>query len=1017
MARKQKSQGTVVHGEVAGVALQVAWILLLLALASYSYRDVPMGGASPLNDPMQNYIGPVGAYVAWAVFELFGVVGFVLPLGMAVAGILILWKGGERLWPRLVWMGGMLLSLTILADMQEGAWQNLLANKLNMASMPGGWLGLGLGRMGLQQIIGPVGTALLAVGIFLVGLFFVTQTHPAELIALLRDGFGGWREKRRERKEASRVREEEFAKTQERIERERLKTEREELKNEIMRRREEDRQQRELDRQRKEEERVAQQQQRERERVAQQQLREKERIRKAREEQMRQIEKERQEAEKKAAEEAAAAAEKARLEELERARQEEEERQARLKAEQEEKAKRLREEAEKRRQQKIAEEAAAAEKEAADAEAAAVSPPRDWALPPLSYLQPIPADAGQSRTNADELQKTIATIEDTLRQFGIESKVTRVAQGPVVTRYELLPAADVKVERIASYAGNITLALKAESTRVQAPIPGKGVVGIEVPHKNPTAVVLRQLLESPAWATSKAKLPLALGLDLGGQVLMADLAKLPHMLIAGATGMGKTVCMNSLIAGLLMTRTPEQLRLILVDPKIVEFAAYNGLPHLLTPVITDAKKVSTALQWTLKEMERRFKLFQRARVRDIDGFNKRVKATQQTLFDPDVPEAAAEAAQEASIARSLGADSAATPAGDAPADAAVATGTAPGSANAALAPAAVQMLEAGEFAPDAIASGTPGSGHSLAAQVAASENARHAASAMSRVMGEEDQDGEDPLPDTLPYIVIIVDELAELMGVAKKEIEPMIQRITQLARATGIHMILATQRPTVNIITGTIKANVPGRVAFKVAQKNDSRVILDQDGADALVPKGDMLVMTGTSKLVRAQGAWTKDEEIHAIADFWKRQGQPQFDMGLQKKMLKAGKKKHGDDEDDDEDEPSRSGGRGVDVDASDDDEELVHQVLEVIRTKKRASTSTVQRALSLGYTRAARIMDLLEERGYIGPSKGAAPRDILFDLSQPFEWEENYGVQEGDNDMDVDAFADSTGDGAMDDE
>ena len=948
MARKQKNTESVVHGEVTGIALQVVWALLLLALASYSYRDVPMGGSSPLNDPMQNYIGPVGAYVAWLVFQLFGIVGFLLPLAIALAGVILLWKPAQRIWPRIAWMGAMLLALSILADMQTSAWHDLLANKLNMLSMPGGWIGWLLGRNGLQHVIGPVGTALLAIGILVAGVFFVAQAHPAELFKLLRGGFGEWRTRLRERREAARAQADEAARLQERIERERIKTEREELKNEIMRRelerKEEERQRREEERLRKEEERIALQALREKERVRKEREDQERQLERERKEQERQREKERKEEEKRLAEEAEKAAEAARQAELERARIEEEERQAKAKAEQEERARKLREEAEKRRQQREAAAAAAAQQEPP-----VPAPPPEWNLPPLSMLQPIPSDAGASRSGPEDIQKTITTIEDTLRQFGIESKVMNIAQGPVVTRYEVLPAADVKVERIASYAGNITLALKAESTRVQAPIPGKGVVGIEVPHKNPTAVVMRQLLESPAWTTSKANLPMALGLDLGGQILMADLAKLPHLLIAGATGMGKTVCMNSLIAGLLMTRTPEQLRLILVDPKIVEFASYNGLPHLLAPVINDAKKVTLALDWALQEMQRRFQLFKEARVRDIDGYNKRVRVRQQTLFDLEATEASAEAAHDQALAEEVAHD---------------------------------------QDAPDHAPAKT------VAEQVADAENATHASptSAIARLVEPPQPPQPEDKPAILPYIVIIVDEPAELMGVAQKEIEPKIQRITQLARATGIHMILATQRPTVNIITGTIKANVPGRVAFKVAQKNDSRVILDEDGADALVPHGDMLVKTATGRLVRAQGAWTKDEEIMAIADFWKSQGAPQFDPELQKKLTGKGGGKASSD--------SSSRSSGDDEDAEDDGEEdLIRQVLEVIRTKKRASTSTIQRALGLGYNRAARIMDTLEERGYIGPSKGAAPRDILFDVTQPFDWEDDLAFPDDDED------------------
>ena len=301
----------------------------------------------------------------------------------------------------------------------------------------------------------------------------------------------------------------------------------------------------------------------------------------------------------------------------------------------------------------------------------------------------------------------------------------------MVTRYELLPAAGVRVERIANLSNNIALALKAESVRVQAPIPGKGVVGIEVPNAKTNMVYLREILESEAWRSGKHALPLALGKDVGGRDLVADLAEMPHLLIAGATGSGKTVCMNSILAGLLMSRTPDEMRLMLIDPKIVEFSRYNDLPHLVVPVITDPKKVGLGLRWAINEMEKRYKLFAKVGVRNIADFNSRPIVKQAELFE---------------------------------------------------------------------------------------------------TTKAEDAEDDSDLPDRLPYIVIVVDELADLMLVAQAEIENSIARLAQLSRAVGIHMILATQRPSVNVITGTIKANFPARIAFQVAQKVDSRTILDTDG-------------------------------------------------------------------------------------------------------------------------------------------------------------------------------------------
>jgi DNA segregation ATPase FtsK/SpoIIIE, S-DNA-T family len=478
-------------------------------------------------------------------------------------------------------------------------------------------------------------------------------------------------------------------------------------------------------------------------------------------------------------------------------------------------------------------------------------------LPPMDLLDPIPPE-GKKQIKGD-FREGIRILQDTLNDFGVDAQVTHVEQGPVVTRYQVLPAAGVRVDRIAKLSNDIARTMKAVSVRVQAPIPGKGVVGIEVPNATSTLVALREMLESEAWTDRKA-LPLALGKDVSGRELVADLADAPHMLIAGATGSGKTVCMNSILAGLLMSRRPDQMRLMLIDPKIVEFSGYNHLPHLVVPVITDPKKVSHGLRWAINEMEKRYKLFARAGVRNIRGFNTRPIIEQTDLFGEDA--------------------------------------------------------------------------------------------------GADKKTGD--LPRTLPYIVIVVDELADLMMVAQAEIETAIARLAQLSRAVGIHMILATQRPSVNVITGTIKANFPVRLAFQVAQGNDSRTILDAVGAEKLLGKGDMLFLPpGTSKLVRAQGTFTTDSELHKIVDFLKKQGEPEYVTEIKEKM---------------EDQT-------VDIPDVSEDDELLDAAIEIVRQTRRASTSSLQRRLRIGYTRAARIMDLLEEKGLVGPPRGSDPREILIDL------------------------------------
>ena len=495
-----------------------------------------------------------------------------------------------------------------------------------------------------------------------------------------------------------------------------------------------------------------------------------------------------------------------------------------------------------------------------------------YRLPPLSLLEAVPPES--QREIRSDLHEIGRTLVETLAEFGIETQLTNVEQGPVVTRFELLPAPGVRVERIAGLSNNIALALKAESVRVQAPIPGKGVVGIEVPNIKTTLVYLREVLESDTWRRYDAALPLAIGKDVGGRVIVSDLTDMPHLLIAGATGSGKTICMNALLLGLLMSRTPEELRLLLVDPKIVEFSAYNQLPHLVAPVITDPKKVALGLRWAIAEMEKRYKLFARVGVRNIKAFNARPIERQAELFPTESP-------------------------------------------------------------------------------------------------ASEETDA-NAIPTRLPYILIVVDELADLMLVAQADIENSIARLAQLSRAVGIHMVLATQRPSVNVITGTIKANFPARIAFQVAQKVDSRTILDANGADKLLGKGDMLFLPpGTSKMIRAQGCMVSDTEVRSVVEFIRSQSEPRFETAIREKLDK----------------------KTPELPEMEEDDTLIEQAIEIIRQTQRASTSSLQRRLRIGYTRAARIMDLLEERGIVGPAQGSDPREILIDLSGEIPKNEDTGT------------------------
>jgi S-DNA-T family DNA segregation ATPase FtsK/SpoIIIE len=507
----------------------------------------------------------------------------------------------------------------------------------------------------------------------------------------------------------------------------------------------------------------------------------------------------------------------------------------------------------------------------------------NYVLPGFDLLD---AHDTEGRTAADpaELEQIQQILIETLAQFGIAVAAGDITKGPTITRYEVYPAKGVRVDKIVALERDLARATSAERINILAPIPGKDTVGIELANTRKVKVTLRELLQSQDWeeAKTKSKLPLALGKDVYGKTIIADLAQMPHLLVAGTTGSGKSVCINALVASMIFRFTPEELRFIMIDPKVVEMQVYNSLPHLVIPVVTDPKKVLLALRWVIDEMEKRYKIFAQAGVRNITSFNGRPpKKTQKELDEL-------------------------------------------GSAT----------------------SGDPGR-----------DRARPSNDQEIKVPRED----ELVIPDRMPYIVIIIDELADLMQTAPADVESAIARITQMARAAGIHLIVATQTPRADVITGVIKANIPSRIAFQVASKIDSRVILDENGADRLLGQGDMLYLPpSTSRLIRAQGVLVTDEEIHRLVEFVSAQSPPAFDLAMQDKLQLSSA-------------PTEE--------VTDEDEELVEKCLEIIRQEKRASTSLLQRRLRLGYTRAARIVDILEQRGILGPGEGAKPREILVDL------------------------------------
>ncbi|MBQ7833277.1 MAG: DNA translocase FtsK [Lachnospiraceae bacterium] len=489
-------------------------------------------------------------------------------------------------------------------------------------------------------------------------------------------------------------------------------------------------------------------------------------------------------------------------------------------------------------------------------ETMAPRPKKEYKFPPINLL--ARGENGKAGNDTEDMAATARRLEETLETFGVRVKVTDYSKGPAVTRYELHPEQGVKVSRILSLADDIKLNLAASDIRIEAPIPGKMAVGIEVPNKNSSAVHLRELLDNNDFKNFPSNLAFAVGKDIGGQLVVTDIAKMPHVLIAGATGSGKSVCINTLIMSILYKAHPDDVKMIMIDPKVVELNVYNGIPHLMIPVVTDPKKASAALAWGVAEMTERYKKFADAGVRDLKGYNQKAES------------------------------------------------------------------------------------------------------------GSMDDDGQ-PIKK-MPQIVIIVDELADLMMVASKEVEESICRLAQLARAAGIHLIIATQRPSVDVITGLIKANMPSRIAFSVSSGIDSRTILDANGAEKLLGKGDMLFFPqGYSKPARVQGAFVSDKEVSDVVDFIKNQSiANDYGERIEEAILNT----------------SSSGATAVSGGDGEFDTYFAEAGRFVIE-KEKGSIGMLQRVFKIGFNRAARIMDQLEEAGVVGPEEGTKPRRILMSMNE----------------------------------
>jgi DNA segregation ATPase FtsK/SpoIIIE, S-DNA-T family len=809
--------------EIGGLVLFGVGTLLFLSLISYDVGDIPswaplISSTSTPNEATQNLVGALGALCGGYAYFFFGVAAFWLAVLMAGLGLAFLLIRDFALLEQSGWALLNVIAAACLVQLGPGLFPNY--QDYFLAHGTGGFIGYWLGRRALGQLLGPAGSIVVLLVLYIASLILVTGFHPIRFCRSLWELFITWRRESNERRLAS--------------------------------------------------------------------LNDAELI----EEKERELRKKAEKLEKKLRKQTPAPAE---TEDSTSAGPKRDLPPPKI----------IDASVPTSKPEDKTAKAAAASKKPADAKGVpdALSPlaqlhVENYSLPDLDLLDEHDTQGVQPADPA-ELRAVQDTIIDTLKQFAIEAEPGDITKGPTITRYEIYPAKGIRVDRISALERDIARATKAERINILAPIPGKDTVGIELANSKKVKVILRELFESDAWVNTKGRLPIALGKDVYGQTIIGDLAQMPHCLVAGTTGSGKSVCINAIIASLLFRHTPEELRFIMIDPKVVELQMFNSLPHLVTPVVTDPKKVLLALRWVIDEMELRYKIFAKCQVRNIAGFNSRPMPKSQAELDAERAEK--DLAEETQKEQAAGADPVET---------------------------AEEATDFPEEAPPPVS---------------------------------VRRDAELIIPDRMPYIVVIVDELADLMQTAPADVEGAIARITQMARAAGIHMIVATQTPRADVVTGIIKANIPTRIAFQVASKIDSRVILDENGAERLLGQGDMLYQPpGTSKLTRAQGVLVTDEEMKRVVDFVSSQGEPAFEASIHEKLTSE---------------------TGPEEDVTDEDEELVTKCLEIIKQERKASTSMLQRRLRLGYTRAARVVDILELRGILGPKDGAKDREILVDL------------------------------------
>ncbi|MBK1792537.1 FtsK/SpoIIIE family DNA translocase [Persicirhabdus sediminis] len=825
--------------EVQGIILLGFGALLMLSLLSYSPRDLPLTDwkwfANFATDaephlPRTNWIGPVGAILGLSTLQICGAAAYLVPPVLLLLGFAKIFQEQATSWRN--WLGGGIFVISAAAFLGVQDWiLTDWADKMIIIG-PGGLLGDLLGQKVLVALLNKAGAIIVLLCIYLVSLILVTGIHPMTFISHCIRSLKAWWKQRSE-EQVKRAKERHEARRRER-EKEKLKRERQREGNNS--------DSLELD------------------------ISAEEKPKKKR-----------------------ASRKKAKTKPAETSADESPQPELPLKttpppqiidASQRKKTP-----------------AAKPGDKLFDKKPAVGGLNTDgyegYELPGFDLLNIDDVEEEEPEADKGELLAVQSKIVETLKAFGVEVSPGDITRGPTITRYEVYPSLGLRVSRITQLEADIARATCAERINILAPIPGKDTVGIEIANNKAVAVPLHELLQDKSFASAKNRIPLALGKDVYGNTVIGDLAAMPHLLVAGATGSGKSVCINSIITSILYKFSPDELRFIMVDPKVVEMQMYNSLPHLAVPVVTDPAKVVAALRWVVNEMENRYKIFAKVGVRNFDSFNKRPIEKEP---EPEEVETPAEPEEEPDMEHI---DS------------------------------IVSALTDGELGPEAV--------------------------------DPEFDEFALEIPDRIPYIVIIIDELADLMQTAPADVEMNIARIAQKARAAGIHLIVATQTPRADVVTGIIKANIPSRIAFQVSSKLDSRVILDVGGADKLVGKGDMLYLPpGSAKLERAQGAFVSDEEVERIVDFCSNQVDQKFEKAVQESIESGGGS-------DDEENA-----------VSDADEETIKKCLEVIYQEQKASTSLLQRRLRLGYTRAARMMDILEQRGIIGPQDGAKPRDIL---------------------------------------